>query len=199
VNRSNHKGGVYAFHPGHANVAMGDGSVRALGEGIDIYAYYALCTIQAGDVVPSPEEGAKEDLPKHEPAVPVRGSILVDGKPAVGAIACFHPRNDPSPRAQRSYGRVGRNGAYSLTTFAKDDGAPQGEYVVTVYWADGGGEPHGGEETSSLRPDLLHGRFAARESSPLRATIGDKAVEFAPLDLGSSDVTQARIYQLQGK
>jgi prepilin-type N-terminal cleavage/methylation domain-containing protein len=54
VNCSNYKG-AYAFHPGTAHFSMGDGSARALYEGIDIYVFYALCTIQAGDVLATSE------------------------------------------------------------------------------------------------------------------------------------------------
>ena len=50
VNCSNNSG-VYAFHPGMANVCMGDGSVRTINEGLDIYVLYALTTIQAGEVL----------------------------------------------------------------------------------------------------------------------------------------------------
>ncbi|MCE9565951.1 MAG: DUF1559 domain-containing protein [Planctomycetes bacterium] len=42
--------GVYAFHTGVANVCMGDGSVRTLKRGMDIYALYALVTKAGGEV-----------------------------------------------------------------------------------------------------------------------------------------------------
>lgn len=54
VNCSNDRG-VYAFHPGAANVCMGDGSVRTLSESLDIMVFYHLCTIQGGEVV-SPDQ-----------------------------------------------------------------------------------------------------------------------------------------------
>jgi prepilin-type N-terminal cleavage/methylation domain-containing protein/prepilin-type processing-associated H-X9-DG protein len=54
VNCSNDRG-VYSFHPGVANVGMGDGSVRTLREGLDIFVFYYLCTIQGGEVV-SPDQ-----------------------------------------------------------------------------------------------------------------------------------------------
>ena len=60
---------------------MGDGSVRALGEGINIYAFYALCTIQAADAVPTEDEYSKAELPERKTVVPVHGSIMVAGKP----------------------------------------------------------------------------------------------------------------------
>jgi prepilin-type N-terminal cleavage/methylation domain-containing protein len=54
VNCSNDRG-IYAFHPGIANVCMGDGSVRTLQEGLNIFVFYYLCTIQGGEIV-SPDQ-----------------------------------------------------------------------------------------------------------------------------------------------
>ena len=50
VNCSNDRG-VYAFHPGVANVCMGDGSVRTLRKELNIFVFYYLCTIQGGELV----------------------------------------------------------------------------------------------------------------------------------------------------
>jgi hypothetical protein len=139
----------------------------------------------------------KSNTPDYKPVVPVRGKVLVSGKPAAGAVVCFHPIADPGPRALRSHGRVGDDGVFSLTTYATTDGAPQGEYVVTVYWAAPSRTPRDEDDTSDLPPDLLRGRFAARETSILRTIVGDKPVEFAPVDLGSAEVTKAREYFLR--
>lgn len=141
----------------------------------------------------------KSNTPNYKPVVPVRGKVVVSGKPASGAVVCFHPTADPGPRALRSHGRVGDDGVFSLTTYATTDGAPQGKYVVTVYWAAPSRTPRNEDDASDLPPDLLRGRFAVRETSVLRATIGDKPVEFAPVDLGSAEVTKAREYFLRDK
>jgi prepilin-type N-terminal cleavage/methylation domain-containing protein/prepilin-type processing-associated H-X9-DG protein len=42
---------VYAFHPGGANAAMGDGSVRFLRDTIEAETFAALCTRAGGEVV----------------------------------------------------------------------------------------------------------------------------------------------------
>lgn len=42
---------IYAFHPGVAMVAFGDGSVRGLNESLDIYTLIALTTRAGGEVV----------------------------------------------------------------------------------------------------------------------------------------------------
>ena len=43
-------GEIYSFHPGGANVLMGDASVRFLGQGTDIMVVVALLTRNGGEV-----------------------------------------------------------------------------------------------------------------------------------------------------
>jgi len=50
VNCSNVRG-IYAFHTGVANVCLGDGSVRSLREGLDVFVYAALTTCKNGEVI----------------------------------------------------------------------------------------------------------------------------------------------------
>ncbi len=47
----NNSQGVYSFHPGGANTALADGSVRLLGENIDANLLFALVTINGGEVI----------------------------------------------------------------------------------------------------------------------------------------------------
>src|SRR5687767_10889460 len=74
--------------------------------------------------------------PGLKPVYPVQGSLFVKGKPAKGAVVMFHPLplETGRPTALRSRGTVGDDGSFRLTTYNTDDGAPAGEYVVTVYW-----------------------------------------------------------------
>ena len=43
--------GVYAFHPGVANVGFGDGSVRSLKQGMNVYTLIDVTTRAGGEVV----------------------------------------------------------------------------------------------------------------------------------------------------
>jgi hypothetical protein len=66
----------------------------------------------------------------------VRGRVLVDGVPAENVNVAFHPLNV----AGRPYCPVGRTddqGVFHLTTCRGPDGAPAGEYSVTLVWPDG--------------------------------------------------------------
>lgn len=44
---------IYAFHPGGANVVMGDGSVQFLGESANINVVVSLLTRNGGEIIPS--------------------------------------------------------------------------------------------------------------------------------------------------
>ncbi|HEY1065317.1 MAG TPA: hypothetical protein VGE52_04380, partial [Pirellulales bacterium] len=64
---------------------------------------------------------------------PVTGKVLFKGKPAPGATVVLTPAkplpNVPTPRAN-----VLADGTFKASTYDSDDGAPQGEYKVTVIW-----------------------------------------------------------------
>lgn len=69
--------------------------------------------------------------PKN-PTFPVTGKVLVRGKPAEHATVVFHPVNDTDAAARRPQGKVGADGTFTLTTYEANDGAPAGEYRVTL-------------------------------------------------------------------
>src|SRR5687767_4512279 len=71
-----------------------------------------------------------------KPVYPVQGSLFVKGKPAVGAAVTFHPLPLESGKstALTSRATVSDDGTFRLATYNLDDGAPEGEYAVTVYW-----------------------------------------------------------------
>lgn len=54
VNCSNQHG-LYSFHPRKAHVVFGDGSVRPLREGLNIYVFFALVTARGGELI-SPDD-----------------------------------------------------------------------------------------------------------------------------------------------
>lgn len=72
---------------------------------------------------------------------PVRGQVFVNGQPAEGALVIFHPEydpNDPDHPRPRAYVRI--DGSFELGTYEIGDGAPAGNYIVTVVWAPGESE-----------------------------------------------------------
>ncbi|VTS01927.1 hypothetical protein [Tuwongella immobilis] len=75
--------------------------------------------------------------PTRPDVIPVKGKVVYQQStiPA-GALVVFHPT---SPDVEKQIGgkpfaTVKDDGTFALTTYANEDGAPEGEYGVTVDW-----------------------------------------------------------------
>lgn len=128
-------------------------------------AMAACCPLLAGGCGPKP------------PALStVSGKVFVNGKPAEHATVVFHPtaadQTLPKPR-----GTVGPDGTYTLTTTTTGDGAPPGEYRVTVEWWLA--NPKSDDGPTSRLPAA----YARPETSGLTATVAGGPTEVTPIDL----------------
>ena len=105
------------------------------------------------------------------PAVcPVEGVLVVDGAPAANARVAFHPAGGGP--AARPVGVTGPDGGFRLSTHAPGDGAPAGDYVVTVLWPDDSMPVDECECPDPAAHDRLRGAYLNPATSPLRATVG---------------------------
>lgn len=96
---------------------------------------------------------------------PASGQLTVDGTPAYGAMVLFHPVSDVGmTKGNKPFSRVGEDGRFQVTTYNTADGAPAGEYRVTVVWPE---DPN----ARGPSPDRLRGRYSQPETSELRAQI----------------------------
>jgi hypothetical protein len=68
------------------------------------------------------------------PVYPVQGSVRWKAIVPEGAQVVFHPVGKIDNDTIRPTGQVDRDGKFVLTTFAAGDGAPAGEYEVTLEW-----------------------------------------------------------------
>src|SRR5437870_3824723 len=66
---------------------------------------------------------------------PVKGRVLVKGKPASGALVVFYPA-DRGAKSPSASGTADEEGWFSLSTYESDDGAPAGDYEVGITWGD---------------------------------------------------------------
>lgn len=129
------------------------------------------------------------------PVFPVQGTLLVGGKPAVGAMLTLHPARDAASTSLRSMAIAGEDGQFAFTTYLSGDGAPQGDFVLTAYWPDRRqptNDPDG--ESEQLPPDLLHGRFSSPSRSPLRVQVEDGPNLLSPVDLDDRSIGPAEFY-----
>lgn len=114
----------------------------------------------------------------RKPTFSVVGQVFVDQKPAANAEVVFHPVGDPDPNAVKPHGTVGADGTFTLTTYDGGDGAPAGDYRVTVelYLAGKADEPP---------KDRLYGRYAKPETSKLGAKVNAAATTLPKFELTS--------------
>jgi len=109
---------------------------------------------------------------------PVHGKVLYRGNPIQGALVVFHPKGNDDMTAQRPSGLTASDGSFSLST-GREEGAAEGEYVVTVVWLKEP-EPPAGKKVISTEPggpdpvDQLQGRYADRTRSKLTARVDKK-------------------------
>ncbi len=108
---------------------------------------------------------------------PVTGKVLVNKKAAEHATVVLHPVNAAGPDTPRPRGKVAADGTFTLTTFIDGDGAPAGEYRVTVeQWL-------AGTRADDPPANRLPAKYAKPESSGLVAKVGPGTTELAVFEL----------------
>lgn len=113
---------------------------------------------------------------------PVKGKVVVDGKPAQAAIVIFCPEKtgDAEFERQRPFSQTDAEGNYQLRTFEAGDGAPAGNYKIMVRWTAPlpGQSPAGDGMT-----DRLRNRYTNPDQSGLTYTVVEGQNEVPPFEL----------------
>jgi hypothetical protein len=99
---------------------------------------------------------------------PVSGQVVSGEakKPAVGALVMLVPVTADPKDSTRPSGTVDESGAFAITTYKAKDGAPAGDYVVTLVWPT--------PKKSMMEEgedDMLKGAFADATKSKIRFTV----------------------------
>jgi hypothetical protein len=104
---------------------------------------------------------------------PVRGQVLMDGKPAAGARVLLTALGNPTLARLGPHAEVGADGSFRITSFRTGDGAPAGRYLLTLTWPL---PPRPGKEVG---PDRFKGRYAdpRRPLRQLEVVPGENIVE----------------------
>lgn len=117
---------------------------------------------------------------EERPVFPVEGQVLIRGRPQPGVQVTFHPLDQS--QAGRPRGVTDAEGRFRLRTYTVDDGAPAGEYAVTLYWP----VPRTpAQEADSELPtsDRLKRRYADPGNSGLRATVHEQPTALPPFEI----------------
>ncbi len=115
--------------------------------------------------IPASEEKGK--AVKKKETFPVLGKLRLDGKPVGGATVSFHAYNAETKKyAHVCDGLTDEAGKFVVTTYAKFDGAPAGEYTVTIV-KTGKGYSDGEMPDKTQLPE----KYATPETSAIKVAI----------------------------
>jgi hypothetical protein len=100
---------------------------------------------------------------------------MVNGEPAKAAMVVFYHLDDWGEKSIVPQALTNDDGRFVLSTYDVQDGAPAGDYRVTVEWPASLGKNPG--------PDKLGGKYAKRETSGLTARVEKKTNVLPPFEL----------------
>lgn len=113
---------------------------------------------------------------------PVSGRVLVKGKPAAGAELAFYGLDEHLQSAEAPFPKavVQEDGSFTMSSYAPGDGAPAGNYVVTITWRRSRSlDP----ELRDASPDVLRGRYATPDKSKITVEVKPEENSLADIEL----------------
>jgi hypothetical protein len=128
----------------------------------------------AAAFVLAPGCGNKEP---RQPVFPVHGRVLFHGQPAANALVVFHPLTTDEKDPIRPRGQVQPDGTFTLSTYQSGDGAPAGDYRVTVeLWLSSANADEGPS-------NRLPAKYANPQTSGLTARVEAGPTDLQPFQL----------------
>lgn len=126
---------------------------------------------------------------KKEPTGGVKGVIQIDGSPKSAVrVFAFKADNlpngkvDPSGAGSANMTTTVDGGKFSFTTYAKDDGLLEGDYVLALFW--NGDSPSMDLSPENTRETKEAAAFNRKYSNPAKSEIKFSAKKETPVDLG---------------
>jgi hypothetical protein len=119
----------------------------------------------------------------NRPSVPqfkIHGKVLSHGQPAAGAIVVLHPLDKTVASLYPPRGVAGKDGAFVVGSRMTDDGAPEGEYAVTVVWPE---ERDAKKQFENTPPDRLANRYNDAKNAKWRIRVSHGENALPPLEL----------------
>lgn len=120
--------------------------------------------------------------PARMKVYPVRGQLLYQGQAAAGAELQLHGDSPELQAAAAPYPKatVLEDGSFTVSSYEPGDGAPAGDYHVTIVWhRSDDADP----ENREAAPDVLQGKYSSPETSPLTIQVQPQANELPPIEL----------------
>jgi hypothetical protein len=111
---------------------------------------------------------------------PVHGTVTSKGRPLPEAQIVLHPVGGDVAGNQKPTAIVKSDGTFELTTYHAGDGAPLGEYAITVELR---ALQTGGEEAVRSGPNTLRAKYAKPATSGVKYTVADGDNQIPTIDI----------------
>ncbi|MGV3608384.1 MAG: hypothetical protein ACO1RA_18410 [Planctomycetaceae bacterium] len=132
--------------------------------------------------------------PDRPKVTQVSGQVFVENKPAKGALITLVPMQAPEDVAKSwkfGYPRatVGADGKFQVSTYELGDGAPPGEYRLTIIWpvmemVEGpDGELVEGEKPVFPPQNRINTKYSEPGQTPLNIKVEEKPLEIPKYEL----------------
>jgi hypothetical protein len=115
--------------------------------------------------------------------------VLLDKQPLAGAIVTLYPQGVAEPHATPSKAQTDTTGRFRVGTFADDDGAPAGEYVITVIRYPVQKQGDGGYTAG---PNDVPKKYASPKTTDLRVHLDDGKTDIPTLALVSEKANKKK-------
>ncbi|MGA2796233.1 MAG: hypothetical protein ABSE63_01510 [Thermoguttaceae bacterium] len=91
----------------------------------------------------------------------------------------FNPVDDDSRKTPKPGAQVKKNGEFRLSTYQSYDGAQAGRYAITIIYPSSERK----ENDENIGPDLLQGRYADPQTTPLKIEIKEQNNNLAAFNI----------------
>lgn len=123
---------------------------------------------------------------------PVKGKIQVNGQPAKDCQVVLNPTyEDKHPIAP--LGRTNDAGEFQITSYTPNDGAPEGQYVVTVTWPKNSGQTYGTLDGIDQLGDAYATVDKTKGMPGFTIKVERQPLELPPFDLKQSAAVKRRV------
>ena len=143
---------------------------------IELFVLLALSSLLTGCGGETDEERLLRLVPDARATTPISGTVIVDGAPVKDLWVTLHPKD--SSFTFRPRGQTDGKGHFQIMTYSAGDGAPEGDYDITVEWltyikrdSDWGG------------PDKLKNQYNDPSTTPFHVTVEEEPIELPPFEL----------------
>jgi len=116
---------------------------------------------------------------------PVRGKVVCKAMAMEGALVILHPTNPALQKLPSPQGVVGKDGTFQISTYRLNDGAPAGEYRVTVALeviAQGGDR----DDANVISPI----KYASAETTDLTIVVREDMADLEPFVIQEEEAEQ---------